>query len=94
MCITHSHSRKPFNVCIPIFSAQYSWIVGSYGSCQTKCGQPQQTVQRSVQCQASTGAIVNDSLCNDHLKPPHTMICPATTACGNTSFQDSRCINI
>ena len=39
-CITHNtydRSRKPSNVCTLIFLAQYSWIVGSYGSCKTKC---------------------------------------------------------
>lgn len=50
-----------------------TWSVGSYGACSVTCGDGIQT--RTVQCTNSSGAVFNESICLDVVKPISTIVC-------------------
>jgi hypothetical protein len=66
--------------CAP--SGYYAWRT-SNESCPSACGQYATVIERTVVCvTTSSGAVVADSFCSSSNKPPVTINCTATAACG------------
>lgn len=57
-----------------------AWDTGAFGSCNTNCGNGQQT--RPVTCQdTATGALVSEALCGGLARPTDSQSCTATASC-------------